>query len=71
MNELIFFFLYPMQCLLLEGSGDNSQGKELEPEELEEIISKLNESIQSDIRQATVWNTLGLILLRTGRLQVI
>lgn len=26
--------------------------------------------MQSDIRQAVVWNTLGLILLKTGRLQV-
>lgn len=59
-----------VQCLLLESSGDNSQDKELEPEELEEILSKLKESIQSDIRQAAVWNTLGLILLRTGRWQV-
>lgn len=59
-----------MQCLLLESSGDSSRDNELEPEELEEILSKLKESIQSDIRQAAVWNTLGLILLRTGRFQV-
>lgn len=58
------------QCLLLDTSGDNSRDKELEPDELDEILSKLKESIQSDIRQAAVWNTLGLILLRTGRLQV-
>ncbi|KAK4394895.1 hypothetical protein Sango_1643800 [Sesamum angolense] len=30
---------------------------------------RLRESMESDIRQASVWNTLGLILLRTGRLQ--
>ena len=36
----------------------------------DKILLKLKESIQSDIRQAAVWNTLGLILLRTGRLQV-
>ena len=58
------------QCLLLDTSGDSSRDKELDPEELEEILLKLKESIQSDIRQAAVWNTLGLILLRTGRLQV-
>jgi hypothetical protein len=26
--------------------------------------------MQSDIRQAAVWNTLGFILLKTGRVQV-
>ncbi|XP_024025012.1 probable UDP-N-acetylglucosamine--peptide N-acetylglucosaminyltransferase SEC isoform X1 [Morus notabilis] len=61
--------IHHAQCLLLESSGDSSRDNELEPEELEEILSKLKESIQSDIRQAAVWNTLGLILLRTGRLQ--
>ncbi|XP_030494198.2 probable UDP-N-acetylglucosamine--peptide N-acetylglucosaminyltransferase SPINDLY [Cannabis sativa] len=61
--------IHHAQCLLLESSGDNSRDKELDPDELEEILSKLKESIQSDIRQAAVWNTLGLILLRTGRLQ--
>lgn len=61
--------IHHAQCLLLESSGDSNQDNELEPEELEEILSKLTESIQSDIRQAAVWNTLGLILLRTGRLQ--
>lgn len=59
-----------MQCLLLESSGDNNVDKELEPEELNEILSKLKESVQSDRRQAAVWNILGLILLKTGRLQV-
>lgn len=59
-----------MQCLLLENSGDNGLDKELENDELEEILSKLKESMQSDVRQAGVWNTLGLILLKTGRLQV-
>lgn len=61
--------IHHAQCLLLESSGDSSRDNELEPEELEEILSKLKESIQSDIRQAAVWNTLGLILLRTGRFQ--
>ncbi|XP_048330512.2 uncharacterized protein LOC107418253 isoform X2 [Ziziphus jujuba] len=61
--------IHHAQCLLLESSGDNSHDKELEPEELKEILSKLKDSIQLDIRQAAVWNTLGLILLKTGRLQ--
>ncbi|KAF3436921.1 hypothetical protein FNV43_RR19674 [Rhamnella rubrinervis] len=59
----------PSKCLLLESSGDNNVDEELEPEELKEILSKLKESIQLDIRQAAVWNTLGLLLLKTGRLQ--
>lgn len=59
-----------MQCLLLETSVENNSNTELEPEELEEILSKLKESVQSDIRQAAVWNTLGVILLQSGRLQV-
>lgn len=67
---LTFFQICTMQCILLDCSGDNSSDKELEPDELEEIISKLKESMQSDIRQAAVWNTLGLILLKSGRLQV-
>ncbi|KAH7549780.1 hypothetical protein JRO89_XS13G0081400 [Xanthoceras sorbifolium] len=61
--------IHHAQCLLLENSGEYSLDKELEAEELEEILSKLKESMQSDIRQAVVWNTLGLILLKTGRLQ--
>ncbi|KAK1564986.1 hypothetical protein Q3G72_016269 [Acer saccharum] len=61
--------IHHAQCLLLENSGENSLDKELEAEDLEEILSKLKESMQADIRQAVVWNTLGLILLKTGRLQ--
>jgi len=49
---------------------ENSSDKELEPRELEEILSKLKESVQSDVRQTAVWNTLGFILLKTGRVQV-
>lgn len=49
---------------------DNNSDKELEPKELEEILCKLKESTQSDMRQAALWNSLGLILLKTGRLQV-
>ncbi|KAL8159218.1 hypothetical protein V2J09_000755 [Rumex salicifolius] len=61
--------IHHAQCILLESLGDCSMSKELEPEEMEEIISSLKESILSDIRQTTLWNTLGVILLRTGRLQ--
>lgn len=59
-----------MQCLLPGSSEDNSSDKELEAEELEEILCKLKESMKSDIRQASVWNTLGMILLKSGRFQV-
>lgn len=56
--------------MILESSSENSSDKELEPHELKEILSKLKESVQFDIRQAAVWNTLGFILLKTGRVQV-
>ncbi|XP_022137325.1 uncharacterized protein LOC111008816 isoform X2 [Momordica charantia] len=61
--------LHHAQCLLLESAGDNSSDKELEQEELDEVFSKLKHSMQSDIRQAAVWNTLGLILLTSGRVK--
>ncbi|XP_057970397.1 probable UDP-N-acetylglucosamine--peptide N-acetylglucosaminyltransferase SPINDLY isoform X2 [Malania oleifera] len=61
--------IHHAQCLLLGSSGDYGSDKELGSEELEEILSKLKESMQEDVRQAAVWNTLGLILLRTGRPQ--
>ncbi|KAM5571809.1 hypothetical protein ABKV19_012075 [Rosa sericea] len=61
--------IHHAQCIMLESSVDGGSDKELEPQELEEILSKLKESMQSDVRQAAVWNTLGLILLKTGRLQ--
>ncbi|KAI9128870.1 hypothetical protein K1719_000353 [Acacia pycnantha] len=51
--------IHHAQCLILESAAENSSDKELEPQELEEILSKLKESVQSDIRQAAVWNTLG------------
>lgn len=59
-----------MQCILLESLEDDNSDKELEHDELEEIISKLRESMRADTRHATVWNTLGLILLKTNRVQV-
>lgn len=61
--------IHHAQCLLLGSSGDANSEKELEVEELEEILCKLKESVQGDARQASIWNTLGLILLKTGRLQ--
>ncbi|EEF51873.1 probable UDP-N-acetylglucosamine--peptide N-acetylglucosaminyltransferase SPINDLY [Ricinus communis] len=61
--------IHHAQCILLENSSDNSLDKELEAEELEEVLSRMKESMQSDVRQAAVWNTLGLILLKSGRLQ--
>jgi tetratricopeptide (TPR) repeat protein len=61
--------IHHAQCLIIESSSENHSDKELESHELEEIISKLKESMQSDIRQAAVWNTLGFILLKTGRVQ--
>lgn len=57
------------QCLLIGSSGEFNSEKELGSDELEEILIKLNESMKSDVRQASVWNTLGLILLKSGHLQ--
>ncbi|KAK6148233.1 hypothetical protein DH2020_019145 [Rehmannia glutinosa] len=61
--------LHHAQCILLESLENCTSDKELEPQELDEICSKLRESMETDVRQASVWNTLGLILLRSGRLQ--
>lgn len=61
--------MHHAQCLLLESLGESTSDKELEAEELEEILLKLKESVLSDIRQASVWNTLGMILIKTGRLK--
>ncbi|KAH1255041.1 Tetratricopeptide repeat protein 37 [Glycine max] len=61
--------IHHAQCLILESSSENSSDKELEPHELEEILFKLKQSVRSDIRQTAVWNTLGFILLKTGRMQ--
>ncbi|KAL8123378.1 uncharacterized protein LOC141717625 isoform X2 [Apium graveolens] len=57
------------QCLLLKSSEDYSSGKELGAKELDEVIKNLKESMKSDIKQASVWNTLGMILLKSGRLK--
>ncbi|KAF3647479.1 putative UDP-N-acetylglucosamine--peptide N-acetylglucosaminyltransferase SPINDLY-like isoform X2 [Capsicum annuum] len=57
------------QCILLGTLEDCSSDKELDPEELENILAKLKEAVKSDVRQVSIWNALGIILLRTGRLQ--
>ncbi|CAH9053168.1 unnamed protein product [Cuscuta europaea] len=57
------------ECILLGALDDCSSGKELDPVELEEIFCKLKVSMQADVRQGSIWNILGLKLLRTGRLQ--
>ncbi|CAL5361909.1 unnamed protein product [Camellia sinensis] len=61
--------IHHAQCLLLVSSGDCNSERELQPKEFDEILCKLKESMKSDIRQASVWNTSGMILLKTGRLQ--
>ncbi|XAR50279.1 Protein O-GlcNAc transferase [Bertholletia excelsa] len=61
--------IHHAQCLLLGSLGECNSERELGSKELEEIICKLEESTKSDIRQASVWNTLGIMLLKTGRLQ--
>lgn len=54
----------------MDGFADSDSVKEIEGEELEEILSKLKDSMKLDVRQATVWNTLGLMLLKAGCLMV-
>ncbi|XP_075100003.1 uncharacterized protein LOC107777220 [Nicotiana tabacum] len=58
------------QCILLGTLEDCSSDEELDPEELENILAKLKEAVKSDVTQVSIWNALGIILLRTGRLQV-
>ncbi|XP_031091806.1 probable UDP-N-acetylglucosamine--peptide N-acetylglucosaminyltransferase SPINDLY isoform X4 [Ipomoea triloba] len=61
--------IHHAECILLGSLEDCSSGNELEPKELEEILVKLKESVQSDVRRVSIWNILGLKLLRTGRLK--
>ncbi|XP_010459963.1 PREDICTED: probable UDP-N-acetylglucosamine--peptide N-acetylglucosaminyltransferase SPINDLY [Camelina sativa] len=63
---LLLVQIHHGQCILLDGFGDTDTFKELEGDELEEILSKLKDSIKLDVRQAAVWNTLGLMLLKAG-----
>ena len=61
--------VYLMQCILQASMGD-SFDEELETSEVDEILVKLKSSVESDHRQAAVWNLLGLVLLRGGQIQV-
>ncbi|CAH2043713.1 unnamed protein product [Thlaspi arvense] len=63
---LLLVQMHHGQCLLLDGFADNDSVKEIEGEELEEILSKLKDSMKLDVRQAAVWNTLGVMLLKAG-----
>ncbi|KAF8046799.1 hypothetical protein N665_3411s0005 [Sinapis alba] len=63
---LLLVQMHHGQCLLLDGFADSESVKEIEGEELEEILSKLKDSMKLDVRQAVVWNTLGLMLLKAG-----
>ncbi|XP_020260277.1 probable UDP-N-acetylglucosamine--peptide N-acetylglucosaminyltransferase SPINDLY isoform X2 [Asparagus officinalis] len=65
---LSLVLIHHAQCILQINTGDTSD-KELETCELEEILKNLKDSVQLDVKQASVWNTLGLVLLRTGRVQ--
>jgi hypothetical protein len=58
-----------MQCILQASMGD-SFDEELETGEVDDILAKLKSSVESDHRQAAVWNILGLVLLRGGQIQV-
>jgi hypothetical protein len=49
--------------------GD-SFDEELETGDLDDILVKMKNSVESDPRQAAVWNILGLVLLRGGQLKV-
>ncbi|KAJ1286710.1 hypothetical protein BS78_03G372700 [Paspalum vaginatum] len=60
--------IHHAQCILQASMGD-SFDEELETGEVDEILSKLKSSVESDHRQAAVWNILGLVLLRGGQIQ--
>eukprot|EP00249_Psilotum_nudum_P015308 c25253_g1_i1 orf=711-3452(+) len=59
-----------VQCLL-QGvvCGKEFPGKELQLNDIENLVGKLKELVQADGVQVSIWNTLGLVLLRSGRLQ--
>ncbi|CAN1291498.1 Probable UDP-N-acetylglucosamine--peptide N-acetylglucosaminyltransferase SEC [Linum perenne] len=61
--------IHHAQCILLENFPDSNLDKELGPDELGEVLSKLKDSMHTDVRQEAIWNTLGLILLKSGRFQ--
>ncbi|KAJ4731206.1 UDP-N-acetylglucosamine--peptide N-acetylglucosaminyltransferase 110 kDa subunit [Rhynchospora pubera] len=60
--------IHHSQCILQATTGD-SLDKELDARELGEILTKLDTSMQADVKQASVWNTLGAILLKMGQLK--
>lgn len=60
--------IHHAQCILQASMGDCFD-EELETGEVDEILSKLKSSVESDHRQAAVWNILGLVLLRGGQIQ--
>ncbi|XP_062229063.1 uncharacterized protein LOC133926901 isoform X2 [Phragmites australis] len=60
--------IHHAQCILQTSMGD-SFDEELGTGELDEILAKMKSSVESDPRQAAVWNILGLVLLRGGQLQ--
>ncbi|TVU36116.1 hypothetical protein EJB05_18032 [Eragrostis curvula] len=60
--------IHHAQCILQTSMGD-SFDEELETGELDDILVKMKNSVESDPRQAAVWNILGLVLLRSGQLQ--
>ncbi|KAF8664928.1 hypothetical protein HU200_054246 [Digitaria exilis] len=60
--------IHHAQCILQASMGD-SFDDELETGEVDDILVKLKSSVQSDHRQAAVWNILGLVLLRGGQIQ--
>ncbi|KAH9287628.1 hypothetical protein KI387_031745 [Taxus chinensis] len=62
--------IHHAQCLLQGSVGDHcTLDNELQNDEIEDIVCKLKKSVQGDDRHALVWNTLGLLFLRTGRVQ--
>lgn len=62
--------IHHAQCLLQGKIGEHCiPDKGLQDEEIHDIVCKLNESVQVDNQQASVWNTLGLLLLKTGHVQ--
>lgn len=68
---LSIVWILDWQCLLQESlEGQQGSGKELRNDELERLVSKVKEATLLDAGQSSVWSTLGLLLLRSGRIQV-
>jgi hypothetical protein len=61
-------FSMRMLCILQTSMGD-SFDEELKTGDLDDIFVKMKNSVESDPRQAAVWNILGLVLLRGSQLQ--